>query len=316
MSTDNLRTQQTGLPLLAPAQGLRYVTLNEALNLIDSLLQLSVDGVRSEPPATTEDQAYIVGPNATGAFANHDGKIALYRNGSPVFHVPEDGWLAYDKQAKQYRTYTNQTWQLTTSDQQDKFGVNTTSDMDNRLAVASHGVLFTHETDNIQVKLNKATSEDVASVIFQTDYSTRAEIGTIEDEGLRVKVSPDGSNFLTAAIIDENTGIVDFPEGAREAGNAILNTNYTPDLLSYKGTIANAVDLDTMRETGLFLQQATAYAQNGQNYPVGDAGLLTVVEALNMTFQTYQVFSASVTHSNGLFVRGRYNSTWSAWRSY
>ncbi|HWT29493.1 MAG TPA: DUF2793 domain-containing protein, partial [Propylenella sp.] len=59
------------LPLLAPEQAQKHVTMNEALGLVDALVQLSVkDRHLTAPPASpTEGDRYIVAPGATGAWA-------------------------------------------------------------------------------------------------------------------------------------------------------------------------------------------------------------------------------------------------------
>jgi hypothetical protein len=56
------------------------------------------------------------------------------------------------------------------------------------------------------VKLNPAAAADTASVLFQTGYSGRAEIGTTGDDQLRVKVSTNGTAFTEALRIDAATG--------------------------------------------------------------------------------------------------------------
>jgi hypothetical protein len=77
--------------------------------------------------------------------------------------------------------------------------------------------------------------------------------------------------------------------------------------------IGNAVNLDTYVSTGIYHQQANVQAASGTNYPVGEAGMLTVTTGAGTGFiyQTYQAFGAG---NNRIYWRGRYAGGWSAWR--
>jgi len=101
-------------------------------------------------------------------------------------------------------------------------GISTTADDTNRLAVASSASLFTHAGAGHQLKLNKAQASETASFLFQTGYSGRAEAGLAGDDRFHFKVSPDGASWLEAMIIDNSTGIVDFPKGTAAGSSQIL----------------------------------------------------------------------------------------------
>ena len=88
-----------------------------------------------------------------------------------------------------------------------------TADGTNRLAIAAAASLFNHAGAGHQQKINKAAASDTASVLYQTGFSGRAEIGTTGDDDFHFKVSPDGSAWYEALLIDKDTGEVDFPEG-------------------------------------------------------------------------------------------------------
>ncbi|MGE0022749.1 MAG: DUF2793 domain-containing protein [Hyphomicrobium sp.] len=87
-------------------------------------------------------------------------------------------------------------------------GVNATADTTDRLKVSSPASLFDHEGAGHQLKINKDTTADTASGLFQTDYSGRAEFGLAGDNDFHVKVSPDGSVWHEALVIDRSTGSV------------------------------------------------------------------------------------------------------------
>lgn len=85
-------TVNNGIPFVPentidPAAG-----LNLSLNVIDALLQLSVQSIgATTPPAGAEGDRHIVGAGATGDWAGQDNKMARYLSGAWKFY---DAWLA------------------------------------------------------------------------------------------------------------------------------------------------------------------------------------------------------------------------------
>jgi hypothetical protein len=92
-------------------------------------------------------------------------------------------------------------------------GIGTTADATNKLSVAAAATLLTHDGAGHQLKLNKATPADTASLLFQTGFSGRAEMGTTGNDSFSIKVSADGSTFRTAIQTEAVSGAVQFPSG-------------------------------------------------------------------------------------------------------
>lgn len=88
-----------------------------------------------------------------------------------------------------------------------------TADATNPLSVRGAGSLFDGNTSGHQVKINKSSSSDNASVMFQTSSSSRAEIGTQGSDDFEIKVSDNGSAFNTALSASRASGVVSFPSG-------------------------------------------------------------------------------------------------------
>ena len=87
-------TPSLSLPVIAPAQAQKHVTHNDALMMLDALVQLSVIS-RSliAPPATPgEGDRYLVPAAATGDWAGHDHSIAAWHDGAWRFFPPQEGW--------------------------------------------------------------------------------------------------------------------------------------------------------------------------------------------------------------------------------
>jgi Protein of unknown function (DUF2793) len=68
-------TPLLALPYIAASQAQKHVTHNEALSLIDGLMQLSViSRALATPPATPLDgDRYLVAASPTAAWAGHAG---------------------------------------------------------------------------------------------------------------------------------------------------------------------------------------------------------------------------------------------------
>jgi hypothetical protein len=93
------RTAQLELPLLAPSQAQKHVTVNEALARLDAVAQLRVaSSTLSSPPAAADEGAgYLVAAGASGDWAGQAGRIAVRSNGGWVFLAPRAGWRAWDE---------------------------------------------------------------------------------------------------------------------------------------------------------------------------------------------------------------------------
>jgi hypothetical protein len=85
------------LPYILAAQAQKHVTHNEALRMLDGLVQLSVRDrdLTASPLNPVAGDRYIVASGATGAWSGWDGDIALYGDGL-WFRLPKQiGWRAW-----------------------------------------------------------------------------------------------------------------------------------------------------------------------------------------------------------------------------
>jgi hypothetical protein len=190
------------LPLIQPAQAQKHVTHNEALRLLDVLVQPAVQSrsLAAPPAFPAEGARWIVPAGATGPWAGQDGTIALHDQGDWVFLAPLPGWQVQviDQNAPVHWTGTAWVAQRELPQRFPRLGLATDADDTNRLAVSAAATLLTHAGAGHQVKINKAAAAETASLLFQTGWSGRAEIGTAGDDSLAVKISADGSAWITA----------------------------------------------------------------------------------------------------------------------
>ncbi len=214
-------TPNLQLPTILAAQSQKHVTHNEALMILDAVAQLSVldRGLVSPPASPANGGRYIVPASPTGAWSGHAGHIATWQDGAWVFYTPREGWIAWVADEDILVAWNGSTWVTaggggTTSlnpAMGGLVGVNATADTTNRMVVASPASLFSHEGAGHQLKVNKATAGNTASVLFQTEYSGRAECGLTDDDNWHVKVSADGVTWFEALIVDRATGKVSMP---------------------------------------------------------------------------------------------------------
>ena len=90
-------TNRLVLPLLAASQAQKHVTVNEALKLLDAIIQAGViDKDLTAPPGSpSEGDIYIVGGSATGDWSGQDDDLAIYQDGAWVFITPLNGFITF-----------------------------------------------------------------------------------------------------------------------------------------------------------------------------------------------------------------------------
>ncbi|MGL5433513.1 MAG: tail fiber domain-containing protein, partial [Plesiomonas shigelloides] len=74
--------------------------------------------------------------------------------------------------------------------------------------------------------------------------------------------------------------------------------------------LGSADNLNNIVATGIYHNSMNANATAANNYPTTNAGYLEVFAEGSMVYQRYHSYQAN----NHVYYRGRYNSTWSAWR--
>ena len=212
------------LPLILPAQAQKHVTHNEALVKLDLMVQLAViNRTLATPPALpTIGDRHIVATGATGPWVGQAGRIALFTEAGWQFTQPLNGWQAYVMAEQHMAFYNGLTW-IALSDGPftvGQLGVSATPDATNRLSVSSPATLLNHAGAGHQLKLNKALAGDTASLLFQTGFSGRAEMGTAGADDFSVKVSADGSSWSVALVSSAATGEVTLPKPVHLGGQA------------------------------------------------------------------------------------------------
>jgi hypothetical protein len=214
-------TPHLGIRLLYAHQSRKEVAANDAFLALDALLNSgAASRTANDPPSSPGDgAAYIVGPVPTGAWSGQAEKTAHYRaDVGWTFLAPNEGLTLWVNDEDVPYTWNGAAWVKTVDKERaDKVGVNTDADATNRLSVRSASSLFSHDGSDARIKINKNAAGDTASLLFQTGFSGRAEIGLAGVDDLCVKVSPDGSVWYDAATADRSSGAISLPSPLRLA---------------------------------------------------------------------------------------------------
>lgn len=246
-------TPSLALPLLAAAQAQKHVAHNEALALLDALVQLAViDRDLAAPPASpAEGDRYIVAANPSGAWAGWAGRVARYQDGAWLSLAPRPGWSAFVADEAEIYVFVGGAWTpfraiLTTLQNLTRLGLGTTADAANPFAAKLNTALWTAlttgegGTGDLRYTLNKQAAGNTLSLLMQTGFSGRAEIGLTGDDNLHVKVSADGAAWAEALRIDRASGTVEATGLGNSFRNRLRNAGFRINQRAVSGTVTLA----------------------------------------------------------------------------
>ena len=291
-------TANLSLPVIAPAQAQKHVTHNEALRALDAVVQLAViDRDLTAPPgAAAEGDRYIVASAATGAWAGQEGRIAALQDGAWAFYRPGEGWLAFVADEARLCYWTGAAWAdvagaITTLQNLVLLGLGTTADATNPFSAKLNKALWTARPaaeggdGDLRYTLNKEGEADVLSLLMQSAWSGRAELGLVGDDDFSVRVSPDGAAWT------------EILRGDRAAGEAVIGhlrvgrdmvQNVLPDSGRFNGNanntafsgIAYAAPTYLSPTSGAGLAAHAKFIHDNDDYGGAAGALDAVVKAL------------------------------------
>ncbi|MGP3698451.1 DUF2793 domain-containing protein [Rhodobacter sp. NSM] len=211
------------LPYILAAQAQKHVTHNDALRLLDGLVQLSVlDRNLAAPPASPADgNRYIVGSGATGDWAGWDLNVALRTDGAWLHLPPRTGWRAWVEDEGLLLVYDGAGWVGATPNALQNLallGLGTTADTSNPFSAKLNAALWAAKTvaeggtGDLFYTINKEAAGDGLGLTLQTGFVTKALIRLFGSDRFRLAVSADGSTFFDGLSADNAIGIVDQPQ--------------------------------------------------------------------------------------------------------
>ncbi len=299
-------TTRLGLPQLQPAQARKSQTVNEALAGLDSVVQLTfaqsgVSTLSSDPePAPGEARTLGLQPDAPLQDFAH--AIACWNADARSWSLtrPASGWRAYDMQGGGLVVFDGAGWTPVGGQPigLERLSIGQGSDPvddGNALSVSGTSTLLSAPTDKAEgashrLSINSSGTDQTASIVFQSDFTGRAEIGLTGSDALTFKVS-DGTQWRTALTLDAASGAVDMPltpkrevlTSARQyfvaEGGHDANDGLSAD--APKRTIQSAVDqalrVDAAGYTVSILVSVGTYARVRIGRPMFDGGKLVLV---------------------------------------
>ncbi|MEM1191864.1 MAG: DUF2793 domain-containing protein [Pseudomonadota bacterium] len=217
------QSPKLALPYVMPQQAQKHVTVNEGLRRLDALVQLTVisRAQNSQPQTPLEGDGYLLTADATGAdWAGQPAQtLCVFQDGFWAFFAPIRGWRAFVQDEDALCVFDGSAWSVVSAngassagDQVAQFGVNTSADTVNRLAVKSDAALFSHDdvtpgSGDMRLVLNRQSQTHTAGFLFQTDFEGHVEFGVLGNADFSAKVSPDGLTFTEAMRIDVTTAM-------------------------------------------------------------------------------------------------------------
>lgn len=241
-------TANLGMPFIEGSQAQKHITHNEALRILDDVIQIGVlDTALTEPPSSPAEGArYIVAADATGDWADRDGAVGTFGDGAWRFLTPKPGWCAWSVADEAIFVFDGAIWRdlrdvPVTLAGMSNVGVNATASSPNLLTVHSNAALFyaiasaDGGSGDSRLQISKEGTSNIASVVFSEDFSGRAEFGLVESNAFKLKVSDDGTTFVEALAIDQTTGNATLPRGVVLAG-VIAPPQLTADENDYAPT--------------------------------------------------------------------------------
>ena len=216
------KTLRYGLPYILPGQAQKHVTHNEALSKLDALLNLSVKMITDAlPTSPVEGEAFLMSQSPESAWDNHANDIAVFTEGVWQFFSPVLGWMVWVEDLASIWVFKGHAWEslqgLIGNDldqdallNQDTLGINAQADSFNRLSLNSQASLFNHEGAGHRLTVNKNTPADTASLVLQTGFSGRAEIGLTGNDDLSLRQSADGAQWANIMSWPAGSGLTRF----------------------------------------------------------------------------------------------------------
>lgn len=116
------QSTRLGLPYLASAQAQKHITVNESLQRLDALVQLSARSAttNTQPASPSDGDIYLIPAGKTGAAwgAMADGAIAYYRDGAWQALTPHAGWRCYVEDEAALYAHNASAWRRIAAEQE------------------------------------------------------------------------------------------------------------------------------------------------------------------------------------------------------
>lgn len=176
-------TSNLKMPLLVQSQANKELVHNEALIIIDALLNNNViiKGINTPPQNINNGDLYIIGSSPTDDFLDHAGELAFYFNGWH-FIQPKAGLTLFVMAELKIYVYTGSSWISIEGGSGGGNGSSATP-----TATLPDNFNLSNEADNEIIKYDETTQKWINSNVLQN--INKLGIGTSADDNNKLTVS-------------------------------------------------------------------------------------------------------------------------------
>lgn len=209
------QTPRHALPYVAAGQSQKHVTVNEALRRLDGLIQIAVvSRAEATPPATpSQGQTWIlptgVEPEDWGGAAS--GALVRWIDGVWEGVDPQAGLVAFVQDEAALVVHDGTAWRdlaetIARLSGLDRIGVGASASEDHPLVVGGASALFhpVAPQEDFRLTVNKVDASGTASLLVQSGFSGRAEVGCVGNNDLRLRISEDGADWRDALVLSHD----------------------------------------------------------------------------------------------------------------
>ncbi|MDR0571466.1 MAG: DUF2793 domain-containing protein [Rickettsiales bacterium] len=242
-------TSNLKLPLMLPNQSGKEITHNEALVILDNIIQNPViDNTLHVPPANPIiNDLYIVGSDATDEWTDKENCLAFYDNGWN-FVEPKEGFTFFLKSSHTFYTFDGEDWKKTskTIKFSDLYDVSI-EELAIDDIVKYDGECLINTSD---ISLDSVNIKNFLG--FNNDSSIeKTKIQLNDSNNLAIKISAGDNEWNESVVVNNTTGRVDFKYGIGIDGTDLenlLGSNITQSDMDNKLEIDGSNITDNFRK--------------------------------------------------------------------
>ncbi|HWA20503.1 MAG TPA: DUF2793 domain-containing protein [Devosia sp.] len=211
-------TARLALPYIAPQQAQKQVSYNEAMALLDRLVQPMVKSrtVSAPPGSPAEGDSYIVAASGSGAWVGKDGKLASWLDGGWEFLMPGEGWLAFVEDDAEFVLHHTGAWSALIGADGFEEGIWTP---DLQFGGAAMGIAYAARTGRFR-RIGRQVAVTARIVLSSKGSAT----GSAQIGGLPFASRDDGMPAAAAiGFADNLTGLTGTLQGAVEADATLVS---------------------------------------------------------------------------------------------
>lgn len=152
-------------------------------------------------------------------------------------------------------------------------GVATPPDPSNALSVYGTSALF-NSGSSFSFTINKSGAASTGSILFQDGFSARAQIGLLGNDNFSFKVSPNGSSFVNAILIDAATGAPSFANQRTPVSDAAYSVLPTDRVIAFNAITA---------ARNVTLPAASAFPSGHRLLVIDESGACSAINTISVT---------------------------------